>query len=186
MKRISLTTLLLLALSFQQAHSTSTAEQSQWLLLGAPATSSDYLSTPSLSVQSGAPTASLNLRFSQPLGTFTSFFSSFSVVNNNHPFGQMTENSITSFQSGIEWFFTQPQKMQWFLSGGMGSTHIDRNNQPDSTHPVVSVGLGQNWAINSNDSMRWELRANQAFGKDEMPDWAPVNFQAIFSYQWGN
>ena len=31
-----------------------------------------------------------------------------------------------------------------------------------------------------------QLRANQALGSDiNLPNWTPVNFQAIFSYQWG-
>jgi OmpA-OmpF porin, OOP family len=47
------------------------------------------------------------------------------------------------------------------------------------------LGLGQSWAITTNDALRWELRANQTFGNDSLPNWTPVNFQAIFSYQWG-
>jgi hypothetical protein len=98
----------------------------------------------------------------------------------------MAESSITAFQGGIEWFLTQQQKMQWFLLGGMGGMHVSNGSKADFTPPVISFGLGQNWLLDNKDALRWELRANQALGNDSnLPFWTPVNFQAIFSYQWG-
>ncbi len=133
-----------------------------------------------------AAPGSLNLNFSQPIGTYTNFFGSLSHASQSALSG-MGEVSVTAFQGGIEWFFGQQQKMQWFLLGGMGGVLVNDANKGDVTSPVVSFGLGQNWAINTHDALRWELRANQSLADDHgLPNWTPVNFQAIFTYQWGD
>jgi OmpA-OmpF porin, OOP family len=185
--QVSSIAILLLASGFTSAQASPLAEQGLRLLLGEPVVDTESESPAWRS--ENVPPASLSLHFSQPLGTLTNFFGNLSIASTSgHPIKGITESSITAIQGGIEWFLTQQQAMQWFLLGGMGSMHFSNGsngNKPDSTHPMISLGVGQNWAINTNDALRWELRANQTFGNDNLPNWTPVNFQAIFSYQWG-
>jgi hypothetical protein len=174
--------LFLMINGLHSANASPFAEQGLRLLLGEPAVEND----PFTGQADNQPPSSLNLHFSQPLGTFTNFFGNLSIASTSDtPIRGLAESSITAIQGGIEWFFTQQQKMQWFLLGGMGSMHVNNGNKPDTTHPVISFGVGQNWAIGQNDALRWELRANQSLGNDNLLNWTPVNFQAIFSYQWG-
>jgi hypothetical protein len=164
------------------ANASPFAETGLRLLLGEPVVDNEPHGA-----QAGNPaSSSLNLHFTQPLGTFTNFFGNLSIPNaSNGPIKGVADGSITAIQGGIEWFFTQPQKMQWFLLGGMGGMLVNNGNKPDTTHPLISVGVGQNWAIGTSDALRWEVRANQNLGNDNLPNWTPVNFQAIFTYQWG-
>ena len=174
--------ILLLAVSpLNTAQASSLSDQGLRLLLGEPAAMDSDLLAPS-----GKP-GSLNLHFSQPIGTYTNFFGSLSQINQSSPVSGMAEAGVTAFQSGLEWFFSQQKQMQWFLLGGMGGVQVNDGNKTETTSPIVSLGLGQSWAINTQDALRWELRANQTLGSDSnLPNWTPVNFQAIFSYQWGN
>lgn len=177
--------LLLLGCSPFAAHASSTAELGLRLLLGEPTVVNQIDSSTTL-VDKTAPT-SLNLHFSQPLGSQTNFFGNFShTATNENPVQGMVESSITAFQGGVEWMFGQPQKMQWFLLGGLSGMHIQNGNKQEALQPVASFGVGQNWTLGAQDTLRWELRANQNLGNDNQPSWTPVNFQAIFSYQWGN
>ncbi len=175
--------LLILASGITPAAASPLSEQGVRFLLGESAVEHDPLVGPS---EVDTP-ATLNLNFSQPIGTLTNFFGNLSVASiSDNPIRGMAESSITAFQGGIEWFFTQQQKMQWFLLGGMGGAHVNNGNKTDFTPPVISFGVGQNWLLDNKDALRWELRANQALGSDiNLPNWTPVNFQAIFSYQWG-
>jgi len=175
--------LLLLASGFSPVAASPLSEQGVRFLLGESVVEQDQLAGPS---EVDAP-ATLNLNFSQPIGTLTNFFGNLSMAStSDNPIKGMAESSITAFQGGIEWFFTQQQKMQWFLLGGMGGMHVSNGSKTDFTPPVISFGLGQNWLLDNKDALRWELRANQALGNDSsLPFWTPVNFQAIFSYQWG-
>ncbi len=177
--------LLLLGCSALTAQASPTAELGLWLLLGEPAAVSQGESV-ARSGKEAAP-ASLSLHFSQPLGTLTNFFGTLShATNRENPIKGATESSMTAFQGGIEWMLGQPQKMQWFLLGGMGGTHVQHGSKQEAIQPVISVGVGQNWSMGAQDALRWELRANQNVGHESQPNWTPVNFQAIFSYQWGN
>lgn len=182
--KLSVITIILLASGFHSAQASPLAEQGLRLLLGEPVVDTESGSAAGLTAY--APPLSLSLHFSQPLGTLTNFFGNFSVARTgDRPAKGVADSSMTAIQGGIEWFFNQQQTMQWFLLGGMGSMHVNNGSKPDSTHPMISLGVGQSWAINTNDALRWELRANQTFGNDSLPNWTPVNFQAIFSYQWG-
>lgn len=175
--------LFLLASGFTPVAASPLSEQGVRFLLGESAVEQELLTG---ATEINAP-ATLNLNFSQPIGALTNFFGNLSVAStSDNPIKGVAESSITAFQGGIEWFFTQQQKMQWFLLGGMGGMHVSNGNKADFTPPVISFGLGQNWLLDNKDALRWELRANQALGNDNnLPFWTPVNFQAIFSYQWG-
>lgn len=174
---------LVLAASVHTVGASPLSEQGVRFLLGEPVIEHDPLAA---ATGMNAP-ATLNLSFFQPIGTMTNFFGNLSVAGSNDtPVRGLAESSITAFQGGIEWMLTQPQKMQWFLLGGMGGMHVNNGNKADFTQPVISFGFGQNWSLGNKDALRWELRANQALGNDNnLPNWTPVNFQAIFSYQWG-
>lgn len=180
--KLSFIATFLLATSPQAAQASPLSEQGLRLLLGEPAIDSE----PATTLTEQTPPSLLNLNFSQPLGTLTNFFGNLSIAStSDNPAKGFAESSITAIQGGIEWFFTHQQKMQWFLLGGMGGMHVNNGNKPDVTQPVISFGVGQNWALGHNDALRWELRANQLLGNENLPNWTPVNFQAIFSYQWG-
>lgn len=173
---------ILLACNANAATASPLSEQGMRMLLGEPIAEIE----PPGSIAGTHTPASLSLNFYQPLGTLTNFFGNLNVATPvEHPFRGLTENGITAIQGGIEWFITQQQKMQWFLLGGMGGMLVNGGNKPDVIQPMVSFGVGQNWAIGTNDSLRWEVRANQQLGNESLPNWTPVNFQAIFSYQWG-
>jgi OOP family OmpA-OmpF porin len=184
--RFSFIVISLLVAGAQTAQASPLAEQGLRLLLGEPLATAETENDAASSGPGVMPLPSLSLHFSQPLGTLTNFFGNLSVAStSDHPFKGIAESSVTAIQGGIEWFFTQQQKMQWFLLGGMGSMLVNNGNKPDSAHPMISLGVGQNWALGSSDALRWELRASQTFGHESLPSWTPVNFQAIFSYQWG-
>jgi hypothetical protein len=177
--------LFFLATGFAPVVASPLSEQGVRFLLGEPFAEHDSL--PGLP-DSGTPSnLNLNLNFSQPIGTLTNFFGNLSVAStSDNPIKGLAESSITAFQGGIEWFFTQQQKMQWFLLGGMSGMHVSNGGKADFSPPVISLGLGQNWLLDNKDALRWELRANQPLGNDNyLFNWTPVNFQAIFSYQWG-
>lgn len=185
--KLPFSAIVFLAFSVQTAHASPLSEQGLRLLLGEPLIEQPGEGEAAAKLPRGAAPPSLNLYFSQPLGTLTNFFGNLSVTTGtgDHPLKGLADSSITAIQGGIEWFLTPQQKMQWFLLGGMGSMFVSNGNKPDATHPMISLGVGQNWALGSNDALRWELRASQTFGNESLPNWTPVNFQAIFSYQWG-
>lgn len=176
-----------LILNVQTTQASPLSEHGLRLLLGEPLIEQPVEGETGAKLPGRAATPSLNLYFSQPLGTLTNFFGNLSVTPGtvDHPLKGVADGSVTAIQGGIEWFLNQQQKMQWFLLGGMGSMVVTNGNKPDATHPMVSLGIGQNWALGNNDALRWELRANQTFGHEGLPNWTPINFQAIFSYQWG-
>lgn len=177
--------LLLLGCSSLTAQASSTADLGLRLLLGEPAITEPGESSAKFVSEATPP--SLNLHFSQPLGGLTSFFGNFShTANSQNPVYGMIESSMTAFQGGIEWMLGEPQKVQWFLLGGLGGLHIQNGNKQEAIQPMISFGVGQNWSLGTQDALRWELRANQNLGNENQPNWTPVNFQAIFSYHWGH
>jgi OOP family OmpA-OmpF porin len=73
----------------------------------------------------------------------------------------------------------------WFLSGGVGAMYVDADDDDDFTEPMASVGLGQVWEVGANNSIRWEVRADHAFGDGDLPGNELTNYQLLLGYSWG-
>ncbi len=130
-------------------------------------------------------------RYAQRLGTNTNFFTDFTYT----PFSRSLFNGETydnwdgdlyTLRGGVEWLFSQQAKYNWFLSGGLGAMRLDLDNGgPDFTRPLLSVGVGQSWEAGSNDTFRWEVRADQSWGNGDLPGSSLTNIQALVGYSWG-
>ena len=92
---------------------------------------------------------------------------------------------VTTLRGGLEWLFSRQQRYNWFLSGGLGLMNVNTDHGPDFTRPMASLGLGQAWEVGTNDAFRWEVRADQSFGNDTLPNSGLTNFQALLGYSWG-
>jgi OOP family OmpA-OmpF porin len=95
------------------------------------------------------------------------------------------DSDVTTLRGGVEWLFSKQQRYNWFLSGGMGLMNVDTDNGPHFTRPMASVGIGQAWEVGVNDAFRWEVRADQSFGNDSLPNAGLTNVQALLGYSWG-
>lgn len=127
------------------------------------------------------------LRYGQRLGTSTNFFSDLTYTPFSWKSGATSgDGDLYTLRGGLEWLFSQQPKYNWFLSGGLGAMHVDMDNGgPDFTRPLLSVGVGQSWAVGDNDAFRWEVRADQSFGNDSLPNSSLTNVQALVGYSWG-
>jgi OOP family OmpA-OmpF porin len=92
---------------------------------------------------------------------------------------------VTTLRGGLEWLFSKQQRYNWFLSGGLGLMNVDTDGSVDFTRPMASLGIGQAWEVGVNDAFRWEMRADQSFGNDSLPNSGLTNFQALLGYSWG-
>lgn len=95
------------------------------------------------------------------------------------------DSDVTTLRGGVEWLFSKQQRYNWFLSGGLGLMNVDTDGGVDFTRPMASVGVGQAWEVGVNDAFRWELRADQSFGNDSLPNAGLTNVQALLGYSWG-
>jgi OmpA-OmpF porin, OOP family len=134
------------------------------------------------------------IRYGQRLGTSTNFFTDLTYTPFSWEFGSGTrqnpringDGDLYTLRGGLEWLFSQQQKYNWFLAGGLGAMHVDMDNGgPDFTRPLLSVGVGQAWEVGLNDAFRWEVRADQSFGNDSLPSSSLTNVQALLGYSWG-
>ena len=92
---------------------------------------------------------------------------------------------VTTLRGGLEWLFSRQQNYNWFLSGGLGLMNVDSDGPVDFTRPMASLGVGQAWEVGANDAFRWEVRADQSFGNDTLPNAGLTNLQALLGYSWG-
>jgi OOP family OmpA-OmpF porin len=98
---------------------------------------------------------------------------------------------IVTGRGGLEWLFAKGANHDWFLSGGLGLMYVylDENGtaglEKDFYEPMASVGLGQRWEVGANDSIRWEARADHAFGDGDLPGNELTNYQLLVGYSWG-
>ncbi len=127
----------------------------------------------------------LGVRFAQRLGTSTNFFSdlTYANVDGNRP--GVGDSVVTTLRGGMEWLFSQQSRHNWFMSGGLGAINVNTDNGPDFTRPLLSVGIGQAWEIGLNDAFRWEVRTDQSFGNNTLPNSSLTNIQALLGYSWG-
>ena len=127
----------------------------------------------------------LGLRYGQRLGTDTRFFGDLVVgrYGGNRP--GVGDASVTTLRGGLEWLFSRQQQYNWFVSGGLGLMNVNTDGNVDFTRPMASLGVGQAWAVGANDAFRWEVRADQSFGNDSLPNAGLTNVQALLGYSWG-
>ena len=123
------------------------------------------------------------LRYGQRLGTATNFFGD--LVFGPYDGNRVGDADVTTLRGGLEWLFSRQQRYNWFLSGGLGVMNVNTDTGPDFTRPMASLGVGQAWEVGANDAFRWEVRADQSFGNDTLPNSGLTNFQALLGYSWG-
>ena len=127
----------------------------------------------------------IGIRFSQRLGTSTNFFGDLTYTDVDGNRLGVGDGSITTLRGGMEWLFYTRPDYSWFVAGGVGASNVNTEDGPDFTRPLLSVGVGQSWAVGPDDAFRWEIRADQSFGNDSLPNDGLTNYQAIFGYSWG-
>jgi OOP family OmpA-OmpF porin len=127
----------------------------------------------------------IGIRYAQRLGTSTNFFSDLTYTDVDGNRLGVGDGAITTLRGGMEWLFAQQPGYNWFLAGGLGAIHVNTDDGPDFTRPLLSVGVGQAWAVGTNDAFRWEVRADQSFGNDSLPNSSLTNYQALLGYSWG-
>lgn len=127
----------------------------------------------------------IGIRYAQRLGTYTNFFSdlTYANVDGNRP--GVGDGSITTLRGGMEWLFSRQSQYNWFLAGGLGAVNVNTEDGPDFTRPLLSVGVGQARGVGASDAFRWEVRADQSFGNDSLPNSGLTNYQALLGYSWG-
>ncbi len=125
------------------------------------------------------------LRYGQRLSDNYNFFGDLVYGPYDGNRAGVGDADVTTLRGGLEWLFSKQQKYNWFLSGGLGLMNVNTDNGPDFTRPLASLGVGQAWAVGANNAFRWEVRADQSFGNDTLPNAGLTNFQALLGYSWG-
>lgn len=125
------------------------------------------------------------LRYGQRLGTSTNFFGDLVYGPHDGNRAGVGDADVTTLRGGLEWLFSKQQRYNWFLAGGLGVMNVNTDNGPDFTRPMASLGVGQAWEVGANDAFRWEVRADQSFGNDSLPNSGLTNVQALLGYSWG-
>jgi OOP family OmpA-OmpF porin len=127
----------------------------------------------------------LGVRYGQRLGFDTNFFGDMTYTLMDGARAKVGDGYLLSLRGGLEWLFSQQDRFNWFLSGGLGLANVNSDNGPDFTRPMASLGIGQAWELGVNDALRWEVRADQSFGNSTLPNSSLTNFQALLGYSWG-
>lgn len=128
----------------------------------------------------------LGLRYGHRLGYSFNFFSDVVGGPYNGDVPGIDDLGIVTARGGLEWLFSKQQRYNWFLSGGLGAMYVYVNDDDDFTEPMASVGFGQVWEAGVNNSVRWEVRADHAFGNGDLPGSNRLtNYQLLVGYSWG-
>lgn len=125
------------------------------------------------------------LRYGQRLNDNFNFFGDLVVGPYEGNRAGVGDADVTTLRGGLEWLFSRQQKYNWFLSGGLGLMNVNTDGVVDFTRPLASLGVGQAWAVSTNDAFRWEVRADQSFGNSTLPNAGLTNVQALLGYSWG-
>lgn len=168
------------ALFAGSAQAAALPEQEMGLLLGGSWIDSDLSGG-----KDDATNPTIGIRYAQRLGTATNFFSDLTYASVDGNRAGVGDGAITTLRGGMEWLFSQQPRYNWFLAGGLGAINVNTDNGPDFTRPLLSVGVGQAWGIGANNAFRWEIRADQSFGNDSLPNSSLTNVQALLGYSWG-
>ena len=127
----------------------------------------------------------IGLRYGHRLGYSFNFFSDVVGGPYNGDVPAIDDSGVVTARGGLEWVFSRQQRHDWFLSGGVGAMYVEVNEDDDFIEPMVSVGLGLAWEMGANDSIRWEVRADHAYGDGDLPGNELTNYQLLVGYSWG-
>lgn len=127
----------------------------------------------------------LGLRYGHRLGYRFNFFGDVVGGPYNGDAPNIDDLGIVTARGGLEWLFASGARYDWFLSGGVGAMYVYLSEDDDFIEPMASVGLGQNWKTGTNNSVRWEVRADHAFGNGDLAGNEPTNYQLLLGYSWG-
>jgi OOP family OmpA-OmpF porin len=164
------------------AHAADMADREFSLLLGGGWADGDLTG----SKDSGGDVNPLfGLRYGQRLGSDVNLFGDLVYGPYDGDRAGVGDADVTTLRGGLEWLFSKQDRYDWFLSGGLGVMNVNTDDGPDFTRPMASLGIGQSWEVGVNDAFRWEVRADQSFGNDTLPNAALTNFQALLGYSWG-
>lgn len=125
------------------------------------------------------------LRYGQSLNDRFNFFGDLVYGPYDGNRAGVGDADVTTLRGGLEWLFSKQQRYNWFASGGLGLMNVNTDHGPDFTRPMASLGIGQAWEVGVNDAFRWEVRADQSFGNDSLPNSGLTNIQALLGYSWG-
>ncbi len=131
----------------------------------------------------------LGARYSQRLGIDTNFFGDLTYTLADGKRANVNDGSLLNLRGGIEWLFSKQDRYDWFVAGGLGLVNVQTDDGPDFTRPLASLGVGQAWEVGVNDALRWEVRVDQSWGNDDLPNRTGnsglSNVQALVGYSWG-
>lgn len=127
----------------------------------------------------------LGLRYGHRLGYHFNFFGDVVGGPYNGDAPNIDDLGIVTARGGLEWLFASGARYDWFLSGGVGAMYVYLSEDDDFIEPMASLGLGQDWKVGANNSVRWEVRADHAFGNGDLPGNEPTNYQLLLGYSWG-
>jgi len=164
------------------AHAADMADREFSLLLGGGWADGDLTG----SKDSGSDVNPLfGMRYGQRLGSDFNLFGDLTYGPYGGDRAGVGDSDVATLRGGLEWLFSKQDRYDWFLSGGLGVMNVNTDDGPDFTRPMASLGVGQSWEVGVNDAFRWEVRADQSFGNDSLPNAALTNFQALLGYSWG-
>jgi len=162
------------------AHSGDFADDELGLLLGGTWVDKELVGS-----KDGNVNPLIGLRYGHRLGSSLNFFGDVVGGPNNGDVPGIDDTGIVTARGGLEWLFAKGDHYDWFLSGGLGAMYVYVNDNNDFFEPMLSVGLGQVWEMGANDSIRWEVRADHAYGDGDLPGNELTNFQLLVGYSWG-
>lgn len=135
--------------------------------------------------EDGVSNPLFGLRYSQQLDRDFRLFGDFVYGAYDGDRSGVGDAELATLRGGVEWAFSRQRQYDWFLAGGLGLIRAESDGDVDFTRPAASLGLGQNWAVGSNDALRWELRADRSFGNGTLPGAGLTQVQFLVGYAWG-
>lgn len=169
----------LVALGSASVSAADLPEREFGLLLGGGWADKDLVGS-----KDGDPNPIIGVRYGQRLGPAFNFFGDLVGGPYNGDAAGIGDLGIVTARGGLEWLFAKGNRYNWFLSGGVGAMYVDLGHD-DFTEPMASLGLGQAWSVGANNAVRWEVRADQAFGNGDLRGDNPTNYQLLLGYSWG-
>ena len=124
-------------------------------------------------------------RYGSSWGEASNFFGDFVFGKYEGDLAGTGDVEQMSVRGGVEWLISRQDSHDWFVSTGVGATRFSPDVGDSLTRGLLSLGLGQAWEVGANDSLRWEVRAEQVLGGGLPSASAVTQFQALVGYSWG-